>query len=170
MLSKIIDQRSIDVVQKRIDEARHIVIVTHISPDGDAVGSSLALYHFLKGLGKKVSVVTPNSMPDFLLWLPGANDVLVHSEKKEESETIVSQAELIFALDFNVLKRLEALSYVVEASKVQKILVDHHPRPGDCWNLVISHPEICSTSELVFRLICRMGDFNRIDKTIGECI
>ncbi|MDD3161291.1 MAG: bifunctional oligoribonuclease/PAP phosphatase NrnA [Bacteroidales bacterium] len=170
MLSKIIDQRSIDVVQKRIDEARRIVIVTHISPDGDAIGSSLALYHYLKGLGKKVSVVTPNSMPDFLLWLPGANDVSVHSEKKEESETIVSQAELIFALDFNVLKRLEGLSSAVEASKTHKILVDHHPHPGDCWSLVISHPEICSTSELIFRLICRMGDFNRIDKPIAECI
>lgn len=170
MLSKIIDQRSIDVVQKRIDEARRIVIVTHISPDGDAIGSSLALYHYLKGLDKKVSVVTPNSMPDFLLWLPGANDVSVHSEKKEESETIVSQAELIFALDFNVLKRLEGLSSAVEASKTHKILVDHHPHPGDCWSLVISHPEICSTSELIFRLICRMGDFNRIDKPIAECI
>lgn len=170
MLSKIIDQRSIDVVQDRIDEARRIVIVTHISPDGDAVGSSLALYHYLKGLGKKVSVVTPSPMPDFLLWLPGAQDIYVHSEKKEESDAIVSDAELIFALDFNILKRLEGLSAAVEASKAHKILIDHHPYPGDCWNLVISHPEICSTSELIFRLICRMGDFNRIDKFIGECI
>ncbi len=170
MLSKIIDQKSIDVVQNRIDEARHIVIVTHVGPDGDAVGSSLALSLYLKGLGKKVSVVTPTPMPDFLLWLPGAKEVYVHSVRKEESDAIVQEADLIFALDFNILKRLENLAAIVESSKAHKILVDHHLHPGENWNQVISHPEISSTSELIFRLICRMGDFNRINKEIAECI
>jgi phosphoesterase RecJ-like protein len=155
---------------KTIDHSDKIVIISHVSPDGDAIGSSLALYHFLLELGKSVNVLVPNSFPGFLKWMPGTKDIIVGEWKKSVVRELIEASELIFCLDFNILKRIEQLGPLVEQASAKKIMIDHHLDPDNFCDLTISHPEISSTSELIFRLICRMGMFDYMNKECAECI
>ena len=170
MLSKVISQANIDHVEKWFERAEKIVIVTHISPDGDAMGSSLGLCHFLESQEKTVNVIVPNAFPDFLRWMPGAKDVIRYDKYKEFADKLIAEADVICCLDFNVLSRIDAMADAVAASKGRKRMVDNHLYPGDFCRIVISHPDISSTSELVFRLICRLGYFEDITKEGAECI
>ena len=159
MISKIIASQKITAVEELLDQYDKIVIVTHVSPDGDAIGSSLGLYHYLNDLGNDVNIIVPNSFPDFLEWIPGAKDIFDYEKYPEYAQKLIAEAELIFCLDFNVPKRSHHLAPFIEAAKGKKVLIDHHPDPTEFCDVMISYPEISSTSELVFRLICRMGDF-----------
>lgn len=170
MLSKIISQAHIDHVEKWFVKAEKLVIVTHVSPDGDAIGSSLGLYHFLTSLEKSVNVIVPNAFPDFLRWMPGAKDVIVYNKYKEFADKLIQEADVICCLDFNVLTRIDEMQEAVRNSPARKMMVDHHPYPEDFCRITISHPEISSTSELVFRLICQLGNFGDISKEGAECI
>ncbi len=170
MLSKIIDQTKIDHFTKWFERSESIVIVSHVSPDGDAIGSSLGLMHFLESQEKTVHVVVPNAFPDFLKWMPGAKEVVLYDRYKDFADRLITEADVIVCLDFNAIKRIEELGDVVLASKARKIMVDHHLHPESFCEIVISHPEISSTSELVFRLICRMGYFEDITLEGAECI
>ena len=170
MLSKVISQANIDHVEKWFERAEKIVIVTHVSPDGDAIGSSLGLWHFLESQEKNVNVIVPNAFPDFLRWMPGAKDIIRYDKYKEFADKLIAEADVICCLDFNALSRIDAMADAVAASKGRKMMVDHHLYPGDFCRIVISHPEISSTSELVFSLICRLGYFEDITKEGAECI
>ncbi|MBO5000727.1 MAG: DHH family phosphoesterase [Bacteroidaceae bacterium] len=170
MLTKVIAQAEIDHVEKWFERAEKIVIVSHVSPDGDAIGSSLGLYHFLNGLDKTVNVIVPNYFPDFLHWMPGAKDVIIYNRYKEFADKLIREADVICCLDFNVLSRIDEMEEAVKNSPARKMMVDHHLYPGDFCKIVISHPEISSTSELVFRLICQLGNFGDISKEGAECI
>lgn len=170
MFNKVIDQEKINKVERLLDKAEKIVIVTHVSPDGDAIGSSLGLYQYLTDSGNDVNVIVPNEFPHFLKWVKGAKDILIYEKYKEFADKLISEADLIFCLDFNVLKRIHSVADSVEASTAKKILVDHHPDPSDFCDVTISHPEISSTSELIFRLICRMGDFDLMSKNAAEAL
>ncbi len=170
MISKIIAEDLIHKVQKELNKAEKIVIVVHVGPDGDAMGSSLALWHYLMTIEKEPVVIVPTAFPNFLKWMPGSENVMVYEEKKEACEQIISNAELIFTLDFNVPNRLAKMETVIMNATAPKILVDHHLHPGDYAKVTISYPEISSTSELIFRLICRLGDFSKINLACAECI
>ena len=170
MLSKIIKQADIDHFVKWFERAEKIVIVSHISPDGDAVGSSLGLWHFFTSQDKTANVIVPNAFPDFLKWMPGSKDILLYDKYKDFADRLIAEADIICCLDFNDIHRIDAMGDAVLASPARKILIDHHLNPGDFTQITISHPEISSTSELVFRLICRMGYFNEITKEGAECI
>ena len=170
MLNKIIPEDSIQKAKKLINKYDKIIIVTHTSPDGDALGSSLALYHFLIEYGKQVDVVVPNEFPDFLQWMPGAGDILIAEKNLSLAAELLEVAELIFFLDFNVLKRIEQLEPLANKSSAKKILIDHHLEPDTFCDITISHPDISSTAELIFRFICRMGFFEYINKSCAECI
>lgn len=170
MISKIISEESIRKVAKALDKAEKVAIVAHVGPDGDAMGSSLAIWHYLMTIGKEPVVIVPTRFPDFYAWLPGADQVLVHAEDKETTEKILQEVDLIFAMDFNVPKRMADMADAVLNSPAYKILVDHHLHPGEFTDVVISHPEIAATSELAFRLICRLGDFSKINLACAECI
>jgi len=170
MFTKIIHQEKITKVEDLLDKADKAVIVTHVSPDGDAIGSSLGLFHYLIDLGLEATVIVPNEFPHFLKWAKGAKDIVIYEKYPEFAEKLVEETDLIFCLDFNVLSRIKNLGPAVAASKAKKVMVDHHPYPGDFCDVTISYPEISSTSELIFRLICRMGDFELISKTGAESI
>lgn len=170
MLNKVIAENLIQKARKLIDKYDKIVIISHVSPDGDALGSSLGLSHFLNKIGKTVNVVMPNNYPSFLQWMPGAKDIVKADRKEELTAEIIAAAELIFCLDFNTLSRIDLLGPLVEQAKGKKILIDHHLDPGDFCDLTISYPEISSTSELIFRFICRMGMYEYINKKCAECI
>jgi len=170
MLNKIIAEENIQKAKKLINKYDKIIIVTHTSPDGDALGSSLALYHFLMEYGKQVNVVVPNEFPDFLQWMPGAGDILIAEKNLSLAAELLEAAELIFFLDFNVLKRIDQLEPLANKSSAKKILIDHHLEPDNFCDITISHPDISSTAELIFRFICRMGFFEYINKSCAECI
>lgn len=170
MLSKVISQANIDHVEKWFERADKIVIVSHVSPDGDAIGSSLGLWHFLNSQDKNVHVIVPNAFPDFLKWMPGAKEVIQYNRYKEFADKLIMEADVICCLDFNVLSRIDEVEEIVRVSPGRKMIVDHHLYPGDFARIVISHPQISSTSELVFRLICQLGNFSDITKEAAECI
>ena len=170
MLTKIISEDNVSRSYKLIEAAERIVIITHLSPDGDAVGSSLGLYHFLREIGKEPVVVVPNRFPGFLNWMSGAADIVVLEEKHKEVQGLITEADLLICVDFNDLKRIDGAKPFVEQSHAKKILIDHHLSPEAFADVTISHPEISSSSELVFRLICRMGFFQNITKACAEAI
>ncbi len=171
MISKVIAEELVHKAKREIDDADNIVIVSHFGPDGDSLGASLGLWHFLMTLEKEATVVVPSPPPGFLMWMPGADKVIVHAFDKEKAETAIEKADLIFALDFNTPSRLGYMADSVVNSKAPKIMVDHHLNPDkEFAHIIISHPEISSTSELVFRLICRMGHFSDINLGCAECV
>lgn len=170
MLTKVIEQSKIDHFNKWFEKADKIVIVSHVSPDGDAIGSSLGLWHFFSSQGKNACVIVPNAFPDFLRWMPGSKDVLLYDSYKEFADKLIAEADVICCLDFNVLTRIDNMADSVATSAARKILIDHHLGPGDFCRITMSYPKISSTSELVFRLICRMGYFNEISREAAECI
>jgi len=170
MISKIIAEELITKVKKAIDNVDKIVIVAHIGPDGDAIGASLALWHYLMTIEKEPVVIVPNTFADFLAWMPGSDCVLNYDDHKEKSDELIAAAELIFTLDFNTASRMGKMADAVLNAPADKILVDHHLHPDNFAKIRVSYPEISSTSELIFRLICRMGDFSMINLACAECI
>ena len=135
------------------------------------MGASLGLWHLLMTLEKEPKVIVPSPPPNFLMWMPGADQVLIYTFQKEEAERIIEKADLIIAVDFNTPSRLGKLADSVIASKARKVMIDHHLNPDrDFANIIISYPQISSTSELIFRLICRMGHFSDINLGCAESI
>ena len=170
MLTKVIDSVKINKLQTYIKKGEKFVIVTHEMPDGDAIGSSLGLYHYLMLFDKKsIKVVVPNKFPEFLNWMPGASDIVIYELYHDFAIQLIEEADVLFCLDFNAVRRTGRLASAVKASEARKVMIDHHLAPDNFCRVLISHPEICSTSELVFRAICRMGDVDLIGKDAAEC-
>ena len=170
MLEQVISQGCIDAVEKIISDNGKFVILSHKNPDGDALGSSLALYHYLKGRGKDVKVVLPNLFPDFLAWLPAAGEVMMYDSDTENVKNAVLDADVFFCLDFNTLSRIGDVGNLVAQSNSPKVLVDHHPFPSDDFVVKISVPEACSTSELVYRLIYRLSGDCAVTFEMAQCV
>ena len=153
-----------------LKKANNIVITTHWSPDGDAMGSSLALYNYLVKLDKSVKVVVPNAYPEFLNWLPGNKQVIVHQKNEAKVEKLIKAADLIFTLDFNSLKRIEKLGELLQISTAPIVMVDHHQMPETYATHYFHDVKACSTCELIFDLIVGLGGKKLIDKKIAECL
>jgi len=153
-----------------LKNSQKIAIVTHWSPDGDAMGSSLGLYLFLLKLGKKVNVIVPNAYPDFLQWLPGNKQVLNFQENGPKATKILNSADAIFTLDFNSYKRLEKLGNILEKTSSPKVLIDHHQQPDNYATFYFHDVAACSTCELIFDFIVGLGGKNLIDKKIAACL
>lgn len=170
MITRVLDEKKIKRLAQLIGQARRIAITTHLSPDGDAMGSSLALARVLSNIGKDVAVIVPDQPLEQLMFLPGAKDVIVGSRYADFAKTLFGKADLIVCLDFNELKRIDRLAPFVEASKAVKVMIDHHLDPGDFADTVISHPEMSSTCMLLFRVFCRLEMFNLIDKEAASCL
>lgn len=148
-----------------------IVIICHVNPDGDAIGSSLGLYHFLRRYGNnKVSVISPNSFPDFLAWMPEAENILIASENNHIATKAIESADVIFCLDFNDPRRTDQLSDTLINAKGKKILIDHHLEPYNQFDLVFSRTDVSSTAELVYQVIAGLGETKLIDIDIAQCL
>ena len=153
-----------------LKKSKSIVIVTHWSPDGDAMGSSLALYNYLLKIKKKATVIVPNEYPEFLHWLPGNNKVLNFQTDEAKVTKAIHSSDLIFTLDFNSFKRLEKLGEIVGASEAPKVLIDHHQQPDNYAQYVFHDVKACSTCELIYDFIVGLGDKKQIDKKIAACL
>ncbi|MDR0892423.1 MAG: DHH family phosphoesterase [Mediterranea sp.] len=170
MLTKVIEQAKIDRFTKWFERADKIVIIGHVSPDGDAIGASLGLWHFFDSQGKRANVIVPNAFPNFLKWMPGSKDILIYDRYRDFADKLLAEADVICCVDFNALKRIDEMADAVAASPARKMLLDHHLYPEEFCDITMSYPKASSTSELVFRLICRMGYFSDITKEGAECI
>ncbi len=170
MITNIISERKLDIISDFIARYGKIAITCHVSPDGDAMGSTLGLCHFLKGLGKQATVVIPDMPPRNLIFLPGMRDVVIYTQTAEKAEAVLKDAELIFALDFNALNRIDKLSVPFQEATAKKVLIDHHLGPENFCDVIVSHPKISSTSELIFRLIYQMGALDKMSLSSAEAI
>lgn len=162
---------NINALKELLKEPKEVMITTHHKPDADALGSSLGLAGYLKKKGHRVTVITPSDYPTFLNWMEGNDDVIVYSEKNDALvQRIVSEAQVIFCLDFNNLSRINELGEYVRQAEATKVLVDHHLFPEDFADLDYANQEAAATAELVYDLIKAMGDGDLIDTGIGECL
>ena len=147
------------------------VITAHQKPDGDAMGSTLGLYHFLKQLGHDVTVISPTNWAPFLDWMPGVDQVIDFEANKNEASEIVAAADYVFCLDFNILHRTKHLEPIIRDSKALKILIDHHQQPDiPSFAYGISDVKMSSTCEMVYDFIVQSGHSNLINLDIATCL
>ena len=164
------DSVQFNIIRNQLAASSEIIITTHYNPDGDAIGSSLALYLILRRLGYKVSVIIPNDYPAFLKWLPGTKDINIYENNEAACDTLIRKADIIFCLDYNALNRVKLFSEKLLDSKATKILIDHHPDPSDEFDFMHSRISISSTCEMLYEFFTGLGYDNQIDKDIAECL
>jgi phosphoesterase RecJ-like protein len=157
-------------IKQLLSKPKNIVIIPHKNPDGDAVGASLGLYHFLKGQKHHVNVIAPNDYPDFLKWMPSEALVLKYDNETEKGNTLIENADLIFTLDFNALNRIGALEMPVTNSKAIKIMIDHHQEPDNYAKFIYSDVSMSSTCEMIYNFLDMLGEVNQIDANIATCL
>jgi phosphoesterase RecJ-like protein len=149
---------------------RRIAILSHLNPDGDTLGSSLGLFILFGKLGHKCNVISPNDYPDFLKWMPANDHITILKHTHSKALDILNKAEIIFAVDFNEMKRFRELKDAFESSSAFKVLIDHHPGPVMKVNCLLSDPTASSTAELVYRFLVECGYRNQIDRDIATCL
>ncbi len=155
-------------IVNEIKSASSIIITAHKSPDGDSIGSSLGLYHFIKKLGKEVVICHPDPAPDYLLFLEGVETIKTMATENLEIEELFEKSDLIFCLDYNATDRVgEGMQHLLEKSEAKKIMIDHHLNPQDFAFITISETSVCSTSQLIVELIEQSGNGDLLDEKIG---
>ncbi|PZX65337.1 phosphoesterase RecJ-like protein [Salegentibacter mishustinae] len=165
----MIEQAILEITAE-LSQARNIVIVPHKGPDGDAIGSSLGLMHFLKNKGHNVDVIAPNEYPRFLKWLPGNDQVMIYEKDKTKADELINDADIVFALDFNHLNRSGDMQEVLTASQAVFIMIDHHREPSDFANYTYSDAEMSSTCEMVYHFIDKLRAVEKITPEIATCL
>lgn len=149
---------------------KKITIIPHRSPDGDAMGSTLALYHFLLKCNHQPIVIAPNDFPEFLAWMPGSDQVLVYENDRVKTTQILQESELIFTLDFNALHRTGEMEKVLSSLKAPFIMIDHHQSPDQYALFTYSDTKFGSTCEMIYNFISFLDQKALLDKTIATCI
>lgn len=161
---------SMDSLHQIIRQPARVVIVTHKNPDGDALGSTLALSSVLQRLLHNVTVVLPNDYPPLFNFLPGIDKCIIGEMRPEEAVSAFEKADIIFCLDFNALDRIDRFGLDVMASRAMKILIDHHIDPEPFADHIISKPEASSTAELVYDFLVDLGLDKYIDSAVAEAL
>ncbi len=150
--------------------SERIVICAHKSPDGDALGSALAWGLYLHSIGKNPMIIMPDAYPDFLQWLPGSERVVRYDRRPELAKAMMERAEIVFCLDFCEVDRVGDMQESLKTSPARKVTIDHHLNPSKDCDLLISHPQLCSTSELIFRIVWQLGGFPHMNKKWATCV
>lgn len=149
---------------------QNVAILSHRNPDGDAIGSSLAMRHYLEQYGHTVHVLFPSEYPEEFEFLPGAEDILIWDIHTEECKQVLNRKNVFIFLDFNAYSRIDRMGELVKNLPGTRILIDHHLYPEPMADYVFSEPAASSTCELVYRFISGMGDSQKINPTVGTCI
>lgn len=163
-------QQDIKNIKQLLATPKHIIIVPHKNPDGDAIGSTLGLYHYLLKYNHDITVIAPNDYPGFLKWIPGENNILKYDSQTDDCDALIKKADIIFTLDFNALHRTGNMEPVLEQSKAIKILIDHHQEPDDYATYIFSDVSMSSTCQMVYHFIDMLGDNDKIDTNIATCL
>jgi bifunctional oligoribonuclease and PAP phosphatase NrnA len=163
--------KKIDEIFPFLDQPKKVVIVMHLKPDADAMGSSLALFHFLGQFGHKIDVISPTNWADWLKWMPGANTVLDYEYNTEKAVKALEEAEWIFCLDFNTLTRTRQMAMKLKKTSTVKILIDHHKEPSiDDFTYGKSDPAKSSTAEMVYDFVVSSGHAEKINTQVAACL
>ena len=161
----------ISEIKELLASSKKIAIIPHRSPDGDAMGSTLALYHFLIKMNHEVTVVAPNDFPDFLAWMPASEKVVIFENETELASQNIKDAEIVFTLDFNALHRTGlAMEAFLKELDTTFIMIDHHQSPDSYAKYTYSDTNYGSTCEMVYNFIDQLNQLNCIDKNIATCI
>ncbi len=170
MIRKVFEDKEVRELRHLLERSNHIVLTCHVRPDGDAMGSTLGLYHLLYSFGKDVKVLTPDQPPRQLSFMPGMHDVVAYTKYEDYARRLVKDAELIICCDFNRLSRQEGLGELIEGSEVPKVMIDHHLYPDSFAALTFCYPEMSSASEVAFRLIAAMGFYTALNLNGAICL
>ena len=163
--------QSIKEIFTQLHTQKKVVITTHQKPDGDAMGSSLGLYHFLIQLGHSVQVVSPTNWASFLNWMPASKLVLDYDRQTAAADAAIDAADWIFCLDFNTLGRTKRMEEKLGASNAKRILIDHHQEPQvDKFSYGVSDTGKSSTCEMVYDFIINSGNDELINEAVAECL
>ena len=157
-------------LQALLDKRPIITIIPHTSPDGDAIGSTLGLYHFLKNQGHDVQVIAPTDFPDFLKWMPEADRILIYPDQESRAEQRIADSSLIFTLDFNNLLRAKPLTPFLQKALATFVMIDHHQQPDTYATITYSDEKASSACELIYNTIVSLGSQEAINKTIATCL
>ena len=160
----------INSVKALLSKPQKIVIVPHKNPDGDAIGSTLALWHFLRNNGQDATVIVPNDYPRFLKWMPGNEHIINFEHKNTEAKEKISGATIIFTLDFNHLGRVGQMQPELENAESTFIMIDHHQEPADYAKITYSDVTMSSTCEMVYTFIEKLGEIQNITSEIANCV
>ena len=170
MISTVFKEKDLATYGEWMQNYNKFVILTHLSPDGDALGSSLAMMQYLRNKGKEAWVIVPNAFPAFFRWMPRIRDVVQYDFHKERGNALIDMADAIICMDFNVPKRMHEIGAKVAETGKPLMLIDHHPNPDSCFTLSFSKPKMCATCEVLFRLWGELGEEELIDRDIAICL
>lgn len=157
----IMNEDQLVQMNQLISNANNILITCHKSPDGDAIGATLAWAEYLTSIGKESTMIVPDQFPDFLTWLPNSQKIVRYDKHREKCDMLFKIADLIFCLDYNTPSRVDEMEQSLVNSPANRVLIDHHLKPEVPAVLTISQPEACSTCELIFRIVWQMGAFEQ---------
>ncbi len=169
-MKSIIDSKTIDRLATLLRGVKNIVVTCHLSPDGDALGSTMGLCRILRNMGKDAVVITPDQYPRSLQFLPETRDIVVYTKSELRARFYLSRAELVFCLDFNMLQRIDQMGRELQRISVPLVLIDHHLDPERIFDVSISFPEASSTCELVYRAVAQLGLLRYVDRTVAELL
>lgn len=170
MLTNLLDSACVSSLSSLLAGARNVVITCHLSPDGDAMGSSLGLCRVLNNMGLNARVVVPDTPPKYLMFLPGADDIVIFSRSKVFAGRLFVNADVVFCLDYNEPQRIDLVADMMLASPGRKVLIDHHLNPSSFPDVIISHPEESSTSVLVYKVLAALGLSGNLDREAATCL
>ena len=166
----LLDEAKIETLRTLVEQSENVVIVSHVNPDGDAMGSSLGLQAALVAQGKSVTVLLPTVYPDYFGFMPGASSILVYEKDHDRCTAAIALADLVIMLDLNQMKRTGGMAEAIRRSHVPKVLIDHHPNPDiEGLEVMFSDTQVSSASELTYWVVCQLYGSNIIDKQMATC-
>ena len=161
---------NIEALKEHLSTPKNIVITAHRNPDGDAIGASLGLYHFLNQFGHTVRIIFPSEYPSVFEWLEEVEKAIIYDLEKEKSGELIKEANIIFCLDYNSLDRVDKMGILINESKAVKVMIDHHMDPEPFVDFMMSHPSASSTAEMIYTFIEQLGEKKRMNTAIGEAL
>ncbi|MEN9335640.1 MAG: hypothetical protein RLZZ500_627 [Bacteroidota bacterium] len=164
------NEKEVQELKVLLEQPKKIAIIPHRNPDGDAMGSTLGLSHFLRKLGHSTQVISPNEFPEFLAWLPGTEEVMIYEKNRNQCTAFLNEQDLIFTLDFNALHRTGEMEFALNTLKIPMVMIDHHELPSNYAQFVFSDTAYGSTCEMIYHFIQDLKLGHLIDKTIATCL
>ena len=157
-------------LKTQLQDSKKIIVVPHKNPDGDAIGSCVAINELLKSLGHKSSIISPNNFPDFLKWMDKEHEINIYENNPELYNNEILSSDIIFTLDFNSLSRIGSMREIVNDSNALKIMIDHHQNPENYANYTYSDVNMSSTCEMVFHFIAELSLNDKINSKIASAL
>jgi phosphoesterase RecJ-like protein len=160
----------IKILKDALSSPKKIAIIPHKNPDGDAIGSTLGLYHYLKDKEHSATVISPNDYPEFLKWMPGEDTIVKFDSDKSKALSILKEADFVFTLDFNVLDRIETMKSVLQDLETTFVMIDHHQEPADYAKFMYSDTSMSSTCEMVYHFLGQLNELDKVTPSIANCL